>query len=84
MRRFVVVCYIRSEEAMKRICKLYRRVCRVIGPRKLTVSAWLWAREQEGSLHFWRAIVDDWFLIYRIEEDHCRKSFERETQARTR
>lgn len=62
------------------ICRLYKAVCRVCGPRKLTISAWLWVREQEGMGCFWREMVDDWFLVWRGQTDHCRCSYERESK----
>lgn len=67
---------------MKTVCRMYRALCRVIGPRKLTISAWLWIREQEGAGWFWRAVIDDWFLIYRSQDEHCKTCFEHETKGR--
>lgn len=68
----------------KHVCRIYKAICRRIGPRKMTISAWLWIREQEGHGWLLRQIVDDWFLIYRIEDEHCKKSYERETAFKPR
>jgi hypothetical protein len=84
MRRFVVVCYIRSEEAMKRICKLYVRICRRIGPCHMTVSAWAWQRELDGRGYLLRELIDDFFLCFRDEEDHCLTHYLRETASTQR
>ena len=61
--------------------RLYFLACKRFGPRKLTLSAWLWAREMEGRGHFLRELIDDAFLVWRGEEDHCAKQYLRETRA---
>jgi hypothetical protein len=65
------------------LCRVYLAICKRCGPRRLgkrlTVSAWLWIREKEGGGWFWRTVVDDWFLIYRGQDEHCKNCFQRET-----
>jgi 7-cyano-7-deazaguanine synthase in queuosine biosynthesis len=46
----------------------------------MTVSAWLWARELEGGGCFWREFIDDTFLCFKDEEDHCMRCYQRETR----
>lgn len=65
---------------MKQVCRFYLVICRRFGPRGLTVSAWLWARELEGKGHFWREFVDDTFMCFFDQYDHCMRCFERETR----
>jgi hypothetical protein len=66
---------------MRHICKLYLRACRSWGPGRLTISAWLWKRELEGRGSFLRGVVDDWFLAFRDQVDHCQTCFLREYRA---
>lgn len=61
------------------MCRLYFRFCKRCWPGGLTVSAWLWKRELEGKGHFLRECVDDYFLCYRDQEDHCETQYYRET-----
>lgn len=67
---------------MRPVCRLYFALCKRIGPRKLTISAWLWARELEGRGYFLRELVDDAFLCFRGDVDHCKSQFLRETAHR--
>lgn len=55
-------------------------VLQAIRPCHLTVSAWLWVREQEGAGCVWREFVDDFFLCFFDQDEHCRHSYEHETQ----
>jgi hypothetical protein len=59
--------------------KLYARICRKWGPRGMTLSAWLWARELEGKGYFLRELVDDTFMCFFDQYDHCAESYRRET-----
>jgi hypothetical protein len=68
------------ELPMFSVCRLYRWACRKWGPRGMTVSAWLWARELEGGGCFWREFIDDTFLCFKDEEDHCMRCYQRETR----
>jgi hypothetical protein len=65
-------------------CRLYCWACTKVGPRingrRVTFSAWLWARELAGKGHFWREFVDDSFLCFKDEEDHCMRCYQRETR----
>jgi hypothetical protein len=65
------------------MCRLYFVLCKRYGPRygnaRLTISAWLWKRELEGKGYFFRGVVDDYFLCFRDQEDHCLKQYLRET-----
>lgn len=65
---------------MSRVCAAYVRLCKHVGPRGLTLSAWLWARELEGKGYFWREFVDDSFECFFDQYDHCMRSYERETR----
>jgi hypothetical protein len=64
---------------MRRVCKLYVRLCKRFGPCNLTISAWAWKRELEGRGYLLRELIDDAFLVWRGEDDHCRTRYERET-----
>jgi hypothetical protein len=59
--------------------RLYFALCKRYGPHGLTLSAWLWKRELEGKGYFWRGVVDDYFLCFRDQSDHCESQFLRET-----
>ncbi len=61
------------------MCRLYFRLCKRYGPDGLTISAWLWRRELDGKGCFWRSVVDDYFLCFRDQSDHCEKQYMRET-----
>jgi hypothetical protein len=68
---------------MHPICKVYLRICRKWGPRhgakRLTVSAWLWRREIDTGRYLLRQLVDDWFMVFRDQPDHCATCFLRES-----
>jgi hypothetical protein len=68
---------------MRHVCRLYVKACRRWGPRidgrRVTVSAWLWKREIDGGGYFWREFVDDTFLCFKDEVDHCMNQYLRET-----
>lgn len=60
------------------VCRFYKAFCRRYGPRRMTVSAWLYARELEGCGYFLREFIDDHFLVFHDQDDHCRKAYEKE------
>lgn len=64
---------------MKRVCRIYRWLCKRFGPCHLTFSAWAWKRERDGRGYLLRELIDDAFLVWRDEEDHCASCFQRET-----
>lgn len=63
---------------MRRICKLYVRICRRFAPHRMTYSALAWKRFQETGDSWWRDRIDGAFLFWRGERDHCQSQFARE------
>ena len=67
--------------------RLYYLACKRFGPRKLTLSAYAWARFKETGNSYWRDRIDGVALFFRSERDHCQGQFQREmrvTQAATK
>lgn len=69
---------------MRHACRLYLWACRKWGPGGLTISAYAWKREQEGRGHHLREFIDDTFLCFFDQEDHCERQFNRETRVNPR
>lgn len=66
---------------MRPLCKLYYALCRRWGPRRMTFSAYAWAKFQETGNTFWRDRFDGLILFWRSERDHCQSQHKRETRA---
>jgi hypothetical protein len=62
-------------EALKR---LYVRICRKVGPRGLTISAWAWVYAQETGNTFLRDRIDGAFLLFFGQRNHCQAQSQRE------
>lgn len=69
---------------MSRVCRVYIWLCKRVGPRigsrRVPFSAWAWQRELDGRGYLLRELIDDAFLVWKSEEDHCQQQFQRETR----
>jgi hypothetical protein len=64
---------------MEAVKRLYFAICKRWGPEGMTLSAWAYQREIDGRGYLLREFIDDFFLCFLDQEDHCFRQYLRET-----